>query len=902
MNGKEQLFVAVVLAVVLTVLEGGLAGDVRAWGKFAEPGFPYLARTVDARAVSGGAIADNLVVRGVILFLGGDTYACFDTDLARLALVWKGGFLDDKSMAAHSYSHLGEKNHGGQSWVCRPLGRAISASGLYPGGFGEQLDVRDPRAPGPDLRELGRGPMAPSLGQWESVCVAGERAVVEYSLRGTSIRESLAAVDCEEGRAYIRSLSVAPHQGVLQIVLGESLGEVLRARSCRKLQSLLGEDSLRFEILFGDPAATLVIGKRGVVVLRLLPSAIQREFRVLVARGVGEDFEVGREEWTGAGIPDAANGAGRHWPEAVVTKGRLGEGDGYVVDELTLPLDNPWKRQVRSADMAFLPDRSAVVVTFDGDVWRVWNLDESLEVLKWRRIASGLHEPQSIHFKDGKLFVYTRSGLMRLHDLNGDGEVDRYETFSNRFTQTAETREFPNDAAVTKDGGFLLAKPGQQAAHQGLDNGSILKVSPDGKTVRRIATGFRQPYLGYRAGTGLITASDQQGHWVPTTPIYWVREERFYGFRPSAEVAPPDLPATAPICWIPHRVVQSATAQVWLDSEKFGPLSGRLVCLDYYRSNIVLVHLDDAERPVQGAVSPWPLPLDLPLLKGDINPHDGWLYLTGFRIWGSKAKPWSGIRRVRYRGGAVDFPTTVRAVREGLILGFESPLQPESARNPANYHVGRWNYRRTKKYGSGHYKTNGKPGADVVSVGGVALSRDGRSVLIVIPDMKPVMQMETVYRLQSAEGRLRAGAAYATVHELRDGDLADAGFSQAEVDAFLQQKTAGRKAAKADATVSAIRGRQVYQTVGCMACHSLDGSTAGRSGPTLRGVFGKRREFAKGVPRRANAAYIRDAILHPSKNVLKMFADSDIGMPSYQGVLTEPQTESLIAFIKSLRE
>ncbi|MCS1408721.1 MAG: hypothetical protein M2R45_01898 [Verrucomicrobia subdivision 3 bacterium] len=90
------------------------------------------------------------------------------------------------------------------------------------------------------------------------------------------------------------------------------------------------------------------------------------------------------------------------------------------------------------------------MITFDGDIWKVSNLDDSLSAVEWRRMAYGLHEPQSINVRDERLFVYTWNGLMRLYDLHSDGEVDYYETFSDRFTQTAETREFPNDAVATE--------------------------------------------------------------------------------------------------------------------------------------------------------------------------------------------------------------------------------------------------------------------------------------------------------------------------------------------------------------------------------------------------------------------------------------------------------------------
>ena len=188
----------------------------------------------------------------------------------------------------------------------------------------------------------------------------------------------------------------------------------------------------------------------------------------------------------------------------------------------------------------------------------------------------------------------------------------------------------------------------------------------------------------------------------------------------------------------------------------------------------------------------------------------------------------------------------------------------------------------------------------MVGVSGVVLSSDRKSVLIVIPNMTPVMQMEVVYRLRNDSGMSLEGAAHATVHELQDGDLTR--FSRAEIDLALNAQPALATTAGETGEISPALGHQLYQTMGCMACHSLDGTTAGRSGPTLKGVFGTMREFEKGRAREANHAYVRESILNPTKNILKAYATSDIGMPSYEGILTASQIDSLILFIQSLKE
>jgi hypothetical protein len=43
----------------------------------------------------------------------------------------------------------------------------------------------------------------------------------------------------------------------------------------------------------------------------------------------------------------------------------------WVYDDLPLPMPNPWKRNLRPADLEFFADGRAAVLTFDGDVWIV---------------------------------------------------------------------------------------------------------------------------------------------------------------------------------------------------------------------------------------------------------------------------------------------------------------------------------------------------------------------------------------------------------------------------------------------------------------------------------------------------------------------------------------------------
>lgn len=92
----------------------------------------------------------------------------------------------------------------------------------------------------------------------------------------------------------------------------------------------------------------------------------------------------------------------------------------------------------------------------------------------------------------------------------------------------------------------------------------------------------------------------------------------------------------------------------------------------------------------------------------------------------------------------------------------------------------------------------------------------------------------------------------------------------------------------------AATGQKMFQELGCANCHRFD--TQGR-GPNLVGVYGKPVLLASGTSVIADDAYIREHILNPGAQVVAGFKPI---MPSFQGIVTEDQMLSLIAYIKSL--
>jgi len=87
----------------------------------------------------------------------------------------------------------------------------------------------------------------------------------------------------------------------------------------------------------------------------------------------------------------------------------------------------------------------------------------------------------------------------------------------------------------------------------------------------------------------------------------------------------------------------------------------------------------------------------------------------------------------------------------------------------------------------------------------------------------------------------------------------------------------------------------------CTACHSTDGTTTGKVGPTWKGLFGSERQFKGGEPAIADEEYLRQSMLEPTAKIVAGFEKNDAGMPSYAGVLTESQIQAVILYLKTLK-
>lgn len=447
--------------------------------------------------------------------------------------------------------------------------------------------------------------------------------------------------------------------------------------------------------------------------------------------------------------------------------------DAFIVDRISWPSDNPWMSWMRFGDFDFLDEgRSAAISTWNGDVWRVDGIDGSLESLQWQRIASGLSQPLGLKTRGDEILVGGRDQVTRLVDLDGDRETDRYEAFNVDTMNAPHFHEPVSGMQVDADGNLYYMKGARHAkvaSHP--QHGTTIRMSPDGSSSEVIASGFRAPNGLWVDPDGVVFGSDQEGHWTPANRINRVEPGGFYGNNWSgSRLDMPPLPDyDPPLCWIHPSVDRSPSAQVRVPAGAWGDLAGRLLGISYGTGEVYLILEDAVDGVHQGGIVPLGIKLPTGLMRARFNPADGDLYLAGLFGWSSNQTEPGGFYRVRRSNTVLPMPLGVRAVRDGMLVYFNDPIETPDEYLLDAFSVEAWNYEWTANYGSLQYDIEtGKAGTTGMLIEDVSISTDRRTVWLNIPSMQPAMQVQVDWSLEFENGGARDSFAHLTVHKLAD--------------------------------------------------------------------------------------------------------------------------------------
>jgi type 1 glutamine amidotransferase len=708
---------------------------------------PSLNATIDYEGPKGKVRS----YKGTAIKVGdkGEATVLFDRNSLRFAAAWTGGFLN------HSDRRFGLLN------TPTPNGTMVFSTSSLAGWADEKGNFESKYPP--------TGPLPKEWGRFNGMYVNGNRTVLNYTVGGVRIAETIWVEPGDGKVAIIRSFDVAPHKSDLRCLVADApvgtrierqnMSELMLCRD--RVHTLLSVSSEACFWSFETKEAKTE-GDRQVY-LDLLPS--DRNSRVFIAMLPGKD-----ERWTeGSPVLSRAKkvetsgftkpGPAR-WTKPITTRLEPGKDTGgpFAVDTFPLPYDNPYNALFFVTGVDFLPDGRIAICTAHGDVWTAKEKDGTIT---WHRFATGLYQPLGLKVVDGKIIVTERGQLTRLHDTNNDGEADFYECLNNDWHTGNGEHSYDTCLETDPEGNFYLFKTGDPETPTG---GCLLKISKDGFKSEIFATGFRHPIGLGVSPEGKIFGADQEGNWMPMTRIDQYKKGGFYGdMRTHHRDVPPKI-YDEPLLWLPKEADNSAGGQVWVPKGEWGSLAGHMLHLSYGRCKAYAI-LPDGDKFQAGAVD-----LGLTFLSGSararFNPVDKNMYVVGLNGWQTAAKKDGCLQRVRYTGKPFPFACGFATDKDGVRLNFDQPLDPKIAADLSKYKIGRCNYHWSGEYGSKNWSVldPNKEGIDDVPVTAATLSENRKTVTLKC-DMRPAMHMKIAYDLQSANGAKLTGAVYTTIHK-----------------------------------------------------------------------------------------------------------------------------------------
>jgi hypothetical protein len=702
---------------------------------------------------------------------------CFDEDLLRYSAGWTGGFIDYEGVTFKGAHGRNPAIRGEQKWgTTRTPGWANPADGSF----------KDPRT---DVS----GPLPAEWARFKGIYRNGNQVVLSYTVGKAQVLETPGMSGDAENVVFTRSFTIGANDRAM--VMNVANAEKAEAGNENKIATLSNDKGVVAAASTNLPAGATLEAKDGSIRLNLPAHGESISFTLSIWGGAKEGlsaFSASLSKMEAVDLHNFTKGGAGIWKQSVETKAVMGKDDkAYTVDTFEPPFKNPYNAIVRFGGFDFLPDgKTAAVSTWSGDVWLVSDISGAPEKVTWRRIASGLFEPLGLKVRDGEIFVHCRDGLWRLKDLNGDGEIDYYEIFNNDVHNNPFFHEFAFDLQADKEGNFYFAKAGPvNPGGSGFQkprsdhNGTLMKVSADGKYLEVIATGFRAPNgIGVNPETGQLTTGDNEGTWVPMCPIHWItpgyfagvvdtahREMKSTGKKPDVSERP------KPICWMPKNIDNSGGGQTWCFSDKWGPFKGNLLHTSYGTCSLYNVMYEFVDGTIQGGVTRFPLQFNSGMNRPRFSPFDGQLYISGLTGWQSSGSKEAALQRVRYTGKPVHMANGLHVTKSGVEITFTNPLDAASATDAGNWSVEEWNYEWAEHYGTPYFSTSdpakkGNSAKDAVEITSIKLSADGRTVSLELAEVRPVMQMNVKYNIKAADGTAIKSEVYSTINKVPGSD------------------------------------------------------------------------------------------------------------------------------------
>ncbi len=440
--------------------------------------------------------------------------------------------------------------------------------------------------------------------------------------------------------------------------------------------------------------------------------------------------------------------------------------------------------------MDWTADGKLAVAIRKGEVWIVDGvLDAQPNKATFKLFASGLHEPLGL-LSDGKdLLVTQRTEMTRLRDTTGAGVANEYLTAGYGWNVSGAYHGYAYGPKRDGQGNLwvtLNVDMGDHADNKAPWRGWGGIIGKDGKFIPMVA-GMRSPCgLGTNLA-GDMFCVDQQGTWIPTTPIYHLRKGAFFlnpeGVAseklsaspvhlsapvPSKIPYPDALKALPEMCppaiWMPYnKMGRSGTDLATCDTGgKFGPFDGQMFVAEFTDAKISRVFMEKVDGEYQGACFPFIGGFASGIVRLRFAPDGSLMVGMTSRGWSSLGTKAYGLQRLRYNGTVPFAIKEMKAKPDGFELVFTKPVDIARAGDVAMYRMTNYTLFYSGAYGSDEIQSaaNGIVSAKVAA--------DGRSVRLKVGGLRPLYIHELhADGLRSAAGEaLDHADAYYTLNRI----------------------------------------------------------------------------------------------------------------------------------------
>lgn len=663
----------------------------------------------------------------------GHAWMIFDHDVMRVAGAWTGeGFIDWQGILFNGTHNISPRTIGDLHFE-NPVGPGWADP--VTGSF------EDHRFKAIDKRRF--GPLPRNWTQYKGLYQYEGKTIISYTVDNAAVLE-LFGIEAANGHpVFTRTIDISPASHALKMrVAPETISVVLT----------------------GDHAA---LTKSSGYWIMEVPKSTKTAVKVFMSKAPQDDLNklaikapsiFDLQQYTKGGPP--------RFPDTL--RSTVAEGKKempFQVDVLNLPFNSIWKNQFRLSGIDFLADKNkGIICSTDGDVWLVEGFLDPKGKLTWKRIAAGLFQPLGVKVVNDEIFITCRDQLVKLYDLNGDREIDFFQSFNSDHQVTNHFHEFAMGLQTDAEGNFYYAKSARHARRALVpQHGTLLKVSKDGLKTEIIATGFRAANGVCINPDGSFIVTDQEGHWNPMNRINWVTKGGFYGNMFSYNPPPDssDEGMIPPLAWVEKHIDQSPSELLWVNSNKWGPLNGSLLNFSYGYGKVFIVPFEKIGSVRQGGVFELPMPrFQTGIMRGRFNDGDGQLYVCGLSAWGSSQSNLGGLYRIRYNGQKAIIPIGIKAKQNGIEVNFSHTLEVNDVDKIASYKVQTWDLLRSRKYGSAHHNEK------ILKVTAVKLSDDKKTIFLTIPDIKPTWVMEISFEYTDMNGEKTKGLIQNTIYQL----------------------------------------------------------------------------------------------------------------------------------------